>query len=152
MLCFLFQFKFKILSQWIWQRRMRFDRLLFMQVLLDGAGLWALQQVVWHHFATNETFEMDALHVTWMQKLGCTHWFWFFEYKPMSTLSGKVENISKGSLDLIPSPSPLVKIQIMSGKVCLSCKGETMLGIVNKLLKTISLLTSSSNVLPYYLN
>ena len=63
--------------------------------------------------------------------------------------SGKVEKILKGSLDSIPSPS--VKIQIMGGKVCLRCKGKTLLGIVNKLLKTKSLLTSPSNVLPYYL-
>ena len=35
----------------------------------------------------------------------------------------KVEKILKGSLDLMPSPSPLVKIQIMGGKVCLRCKG-----------------------------
>ena len=33
----------------------------------------------------------------------------------------KVENILKGSLDLIPSPSPSVKIQITVGKVCLRC-------------------------------
>ena len=59
----------------------------------------------------------------------------------------KVEKILKGSLDLIPSPSPSVKIQIMGGKVCLRCKGKTLLGIVNKLLKTKSLLTSPSNVL-----
>ena len=65
--------------------------------------------------------------------------------------SGKVENILKGSLVLIPSPSPSVKIQIMGGKVCLRCKGKTFLGIVNKLLKTKSLLTSPSNVLPYHL-
>ena len=45
----------------------------------------------------------------------------------------KVEKILKGSLDSIPSPSPSVKIQ----------------GDVNKLLKTKSLLTSPSNVLPY---
>ena len=32
----------------------------------------------------------------------------------------KVENIQEGSLDLIPSPSPTVKIQIMGGKVCLA--------------------------------
>ena len=62
-----------------------------------------------------------------------------------------VEKILKGSLDLILSPSPSVKIQIMGGKVCLRCKGKTLLGIVNKLLKTNSLLTSLSNVLPYYL-
>ena len=39
---------------------------------------------------------------------------------------GKVEKILKGSLDSIPSPS--VKIQIMSGKVSLRCKGKTLLG------------------------
>ena len=60
----------------------------------------------------------------------------------------KVENILKCSLDLTPSPS--VKIQIMGGKVCLRLKGKTLLGFVNKLLKTKSLLTSPSNVLPYY--
>ena len=48
----------------------------------------------------------------------------------------KVEKILKGSLDSIPSPSPSVKIQIMGGKVCLRCKGKTLLGVVNKLLKT----------------
>ena len=61
-----------------------------------------------------------------------------------------VENILKGSLDLIPSPLPSVKIQIFGGKVCLRCKGKTLLGVVNKLLKTKSLLTSPTNVLPYY--
>ena len=63
----------------------------------------------------------------------------------------KVEKNLKGSLDLIPSPSPSVKIQIMGGKFSLRCKGKTLLGIVNKLLKTKSLLTSPSNALPYYL-
>ena len=48
-------------------------------------------------------------------------------------VSGKVEKILKGSLDSIPSPSPSVKIQIMGGKVCLRCKGKTLLGVVNKL-------------------
>jgi hypothetical protein len=28
-----------------------------------------------------------------------------------------------------------VKIQIMGGKVCLRCKGKTLLGVVNKLRK-----------------
>ena len=46
----------------------------------------------------------------------------------------KVEKILKGNLDSISSPS--VKIQIMGGKVCLRCKGKTLLGVVNKLLKT----------------
>ena len=58
----------------------------------------------------------------------------------------KVEKILKGSLDLIPSLSPSVKIQIMGRKNCLRCKGKTLLDIVNKLLKTKSLLTSTSNV------
>ena len=46
--------------------------------------------------------------------------------------NSKVENILKGSLDSIPSPS--VKIQTMGGKVCLMGKGKTLLGIVNKLI------------------
>ena len=58
----------------------------------------------------------------------------------------KVEKILKGRLDLIPSPS--VKIQIMGGKVYFKCKSKTLMGDVNKLLKTKSLLTSRSNVLP----
>ena len=41
----------------------------------------------------------------------------------------KVENIQEDSLDSIPSPSLSVKIQIMSGKVCLRCKGKTLLGL-----------------------
>ena len=45
----------------------------------------------------------------------------------------KVEKILKGILDLISSPSPSVKIQIMSGKVCLRCRVKTFLGDVNKL-------------------
>ena len=54
----------------------------------------------------------------------------------------KVENIQEDSLDSIPSPTTLVKIQIIGGKVCLRCKGKTLLGVVKKLLKTKSLLTS----------
>ena len=65
----------------------------------------------------------------------------------------KVEKILKSSLDLIPSPypspSPSLKIQIMRGKVCLRCRVKTLLGVVNKLLKTKSLLTSPNAVLPY---
>ena len=48
----------------------------------------------------------------------------------------KVENILKGSLDSIPSPTPSVEIQIMVGKVFLKCKVKTLLGVVNKLLIT----------------
>ena len=39
----------------------------------------------------------------------------------------KVEKIQEDSLDSIPSPS--VKIQNMGGKVCLKCKGKTLLGV-----------------------
>ena len=69
----------------------------------------------------------------------------------LSTWAGKVEKILKGSLNSIPSPSPSVKIQIMCGKVCLRCKGKTLLGIVNKLFIFKSLLTTPSNVLPSHL-
>jgi hypothetical protein len=62
-----------------------------------------------------------------------------------------VGNILKDSLDSIPSPSPSVKIQVMGRKACLRCKSKTLLGVVNKVLKTKSLLTSPSNVFPYYL-
>ena len=58
----------------------------------------------------------------------------------------KVQKILKGSLDSIPSPSPSMKIQIMGGRVCLRCNGKTLLGV-----KAKSLLTSTSNVLPYCL-
>ena len=74
-----------------------------------------------------------------------------FFYNIDGSCSFKVEKILKGSLDSIPSASPSVKIQIMDRKVCLRCKGKTLLGVVNKLLKTKSLLTSPSNVLPFYL-
>ena len=43
-------------------------------------------------------------------------------------LEFRVEKILKGSLDLISSPLPSVKIQIMGGKVRLWCKGKTLLG------------------------
>ena len=55
--------------------------------------------------------------------------------KTSQGIKGKIEKNLKGSLDSIPSPSPSVKIQIMGGKVCLSCKAKTLLGIVNKVLK-----------------
>ena len=53
-------------------------------------------------------------------------------------IAGKVEKILKGNLNLVPSPSSSVKIQIMGGKVCLTCK-------------TKSLLTLPFNVLPLHL-
>jgi hypothetical protein len=56
--------------------------------------------------------------------------------KRKKSIGRKVQIFLKGNLDLIPSPSPSVKIQIMGGKVCLRCKGKPVLGVVNKLLKT----------------
>jgi len=64
----------------------------------------------------------------------------------------KVEKILKGSLDLIPSPSPSAKIQIMGGKVCFMDKGKTLLGIVNKIFVLKRLLTTPSNVFALHLS
>ena len=70
----------------------------------------------------------------------------------MQALIVKIEKILKGCLDLIPSPSPFVKIQIMGGKLWLRCKDKTLLGVVNKLFVFKSLLTTPRNVLPLRLN
>jgi hypothetical protein len=61
----------------------------------------------------------------------------------------KVKKILKVSLDLIPSPSPSVKIQIMGRKIYLMGKGKTLLGIVNKLFVSKRLLKTPSNVYLY---
>ena len=74
-----------------------------------------------------------------------------FDSFDMKSIYIKVENILKGSLDLIPWPSPSEKFQTMGGKVCLRSKGKTLLGVVHKILDTKGMLTSSSNVLSYYL-
>ena len=62
-----------------------------------------------------------------------------------------VEKIQEDGLDSIPSPSTSVKILIIGRKVYLKEEGKTLLGDVNKLFVFKSLLTSSSNVLPYSL-
>ena len=78
-----------------------------------------------------------------------------YRLKCQKNISGKikckVEKILKGSLDSIQSPSTLVKMQIMGGKVGLRSKGKTLLWIVNKLFVFKSLLTMPSNVLPLLL-
>ena len=56
----------------------------------------------------------------------------WFKQKNEHAISCKIEKILKCCLDLIPSPSPSVKIQIIGGKDCLRWKGP-------------------SNVLPYFL-
>ena len=62
-----------------------------------------------------------------------------------------IEKVLKGSLNLISSPSPSIKVHIMGAKICLRCKGKILFGVVYKILKTKSLLTSPSNISPYYL-
>jgi hypothetical protein len=87
------------------------------------------------------------------QQLRCdAQWadIWNFVWKPSMNLC-KVEKILKGSPHWIPLHSSSVKIQIIGRKVFLRCKGKTLLVIINKLSKTKCLLTSPSNVLPYYL-
>ena len=59
----------------------------------------------------------------------------------------KVEKILKGS----PSPSPSVKIQIMGGKVCLKCKGKTLLGVLPYYFYEFSLKVKVMGLNPGYL-
>ena len=100
----------------------------------------------------------SSLQVKYFQKAKLTNYIrynvhacqsWYYDFEIRAAFSNifvwKVEKILNGRLDLIPSPLSSVKTQIMGGKVCLRCKGKTLLGIVNKLLKTKSLLTSPSN-------
>ena len=60
---------------------------------------------------------------------------------------GKVEKILKGSHHL----HFWWKFKLWAGKFAWGVKGKTLLGIVNKLLKAKSLLTTPSDVLPLYL-
>ena len=106
---------------------------LFFSVRLLHLSLWTATQKTLHISLPGDPGQIDQ------------------EVTEVDSNAGKVEKILKDSLDSIPSPSPSVKIQIMGGKVCLRCKGKTLLGIANKLLKTKCLLTSPINVLPYYL-
>ena len=46
----------------------------------------------------------------------------------LSSAYSKVEDILKGSLDLISSHSPSVKLQIMGGKVGFGCKAKNIAG------------------------
>ena len=59
----------------------------------------------------------------------------FTTYITNVSLILKVEKILKGSLESITSPSPSMKIQSMGRKVCLRCKGKTLLGVANKHMK-----------------
>ena len=97
-----------------------------------------------------ETIIMKSYNVTILSKIAwnAPDWHIWEHFKHFI----KVEKILKGSLNLIPSTLPSVKIQIMGGKVFLRCKGKTLLGIVNKRLKAKNLLTSPSNALLPQLN
>ena len=64
-------------------------------------------------------------HINSCPPTSCGSKNFLFAYFDTLIKNSKVVNIFKGSLDLIPSPSPSVKIQIMGGKVCLRCKGKT---------------------------
>ena len=125
---------------------------LLFQRLLDGnfSSKVQLKKVLRKHFTLPENMEEE-----WKTDIINYYTSVTFVRHPfvrlVSAFKDKVEKILKGSLDQIPSLSPSVKIQIMGGKVCLRCKGKTLLGVVNKLLKTKSLLTSPSNVQPYYI-
>jgi len=107
----------------------------------------------WIRLGFNLIYNLEAVATCLKNVMGLAlvHFQKYWLLSRALNLSFKVENILKGSLISIPSPSPSVKIQIVGGKVCLRCKGKTLLGVVNKLLKTKSLLTLQSNVLPYYL-
>jgi hypothetical protein len=59
----------------------------------------------------------------------------FANFGNQSLCSIKVEKILKGSLDLIPSSSPWVKIQNMGRKVCLRCKGNYFWALSTKFWK-----------------
>ena len=64
-------------------------------------------------------FALPPIETVKMRSLIILGLFSFNSFSQAAPQSGKVENILKGSLDLIPSPSPSVKIQIMGGKVCM---------------------------------
>ena len=68
-----------------------------------------------------------------------------------SLLFVKVEKISKGSLDSIPSPSPSMKIQTMGRKFCLRWKGKTLLEVCWHHPAMFCLITSSklANILNF---
>ena len=76
--------------------------------------------------------------------VAAAHSIYIRTVRPQGTFfQNKIEKILKGSLNLIPSPSPSVRIQVMGWKVCIRCEGKTLLGAVKNLLDTNSLLTSN---------
>ena len=75
-----------------------------------------------HHFLLLNQFEFKNSYKFGKRKLN-------IRWTPYRFIKlYKVENILKGHLDSMPSPSPSAKNQIMDGKVCLRCKSKTLLG------------------------
>ena len=78
-----------------------------------------IHEVKKRNFQCHQVFSDTYLCITMGLKFILREHFYFKEVS-------KVEKILKGSLDLMPSRSPSVKIQITGGKVCLRCKGKTL--------------------------
>ena len=68
------------------------------------------------------------------------------------TAGFKVKKILKDSMDSISSPSPSLKIQIMGGKVCLSCEKQNIAGCCQQTFEYKTFVTLPSNVLPLCFN
>ena len=123
-------------------------KILWTNFLSQLMGLHFNQKVEDHHAQDQKTHYTRLL-----QKKGCQIYMVRETSRSMTKLVSdkvhlfEVEKILKYSLGSIPSPSPSVKTQIMGGKVCLRCKGKTLLGVVNQLLKAKSLLTLPSNAM-----
>ena len=99
-----------------------------------------LSRWLWNTFIWKKMWKVPLIvqgpTINWFQwKLTTKLEFWRWDQRFL--FSSKVGKILKVCLDSISSPS--VKIQIIGRKVCLRCKGKTLLGIVNKILKRKSL-------------
>ena len=99
---------------------------------------------------------MKEIHAQWGQRFSelklNSSWFYnyVFQYENkevVTWVTDKIENVLKGRLYSIPTSSTSVKIQIMGKKICLRCKGKTLLGVVNKLLKVKIFCPITSNKL-----
>ena len=68
------------------------------------------------------------------------HFLKLREYHSMYALKNLLDVRVEKSLDLIPSTSNSVKIQIMGGNVCLRCKSKTILMFVDIIQQCFALL------------
>ena len=74
----------------------------------------------------------------------------YFKKDVFEKMYCKVENVLKGSLDSILSPSSLEKIQIMGRKVCWRCYGKTLLGVVFKSFALLPQVSFPANDLKFH--